>query len=69
MSYSQIIDNIDFVTGIGNLSHDMDITRHIRVAVISQKNPQKIPKMAKNSHIFDKTETISAKQKYLYTSK
>ena len=59
------IDNIDSVTGIGNLSRDMDIARHIRVAVVSQK----IPKMAKNSHIFDKTETISAKQKYLYTSK
>ena len=63
------IDNIDSVTGIGNLSRDMDIARHIRVAVVLQKNHKKIPKMAKNSYIFDKTETISAKQKYLYTSK
>ena len=63
------IDNIDSVTGIGNLSRDMDIARHIHVAVVLQKKTTKIPKMAKNSHIFDKTETISAKQKYLYTSK
>ena len=35
----QTIDNIDSVTGIGNLSRDMDIVRqrHIRVAVVSQK--------------------------------
>ena len=41
------IDNIDPVTGIGNLSHDMDIARHIRVAVVSQKKPQKFQKWPK----------------------
>ena len=45
-----IIDNIDSVTGIGNLSRDMDIARHIRVAVVSQK--KKTTKNFKNGQKF-----------------